>query len=225
MPENLLRTAQKDQPEPFYLAIAGNIGVGKTTLTQMISERFGWHAYFERVIDNPYLDDFYADMSRWSFNLQVYFLSRRFMDQRLISSSPESCVQDRTIYEDAEIFAYILHKQQYMSDRDYENYRDLFYTMTDYLRKPHLVLYLRASTWTLISRIRKRGREYEKRITNEYLFELNDAYERWIADLKKSIPVLIVDADQIDFEKSTNDFDDLVAQIKGFVDRVAQKSI
>jgi len=192
--------------QPFYLAIAGNIGVGKTTLTQMISEKFGWTAYFERVIDNPYLNDFYADMHRWSFNLQVYFLSRRFIDQRIISESSQSCVQDRTIYEDAEIFAYILHKQGFMSDRDYDNYRDLFYAMTDYLRKPHMILYLRASTWTLISRIRKRGREFEKHITNEYLFELNDAYERWIESLKDKIPVLIVEADQIDFEKQAADF-------------------
>jgi deoxyadenosine/deoxycytidine kinase len=214
MPELKASQNPNGEKEPFYLAIAGNIGVGKTTLTQMISEHFGWRAYFERVINNPYLDDFYADMSRWSFNLQVYFLSRRFMDQRLISASPESCVQDRTIYEDAEIFAYILHKQNNMSDRDYENYRDLFYTMTDYLRKPHLILYLRASTWTLISRIRKRGREYEKRITNEYLFELNEAYERWIGEIQKSIPVLVVEADRIDFEKSASDFAQICATIK-----------
>ncbi len=207
MVESQLSRPQTQGREPFYLAIAGNIGVGKTTLTQMISTHFGWTAYFERVINNPYLDDFYADMNRWSFNLQVYFLSRRFMDQRLISANPQSCVQDRTIYEDAEIFAYILHKQGNMSDRDYDNYRDLFYTMTEYLRKPHLILYLRASTWTLISRIRKRGREFEKSITNEYLFELNAAYERWIGEISKSIPVMVVDADKVDFEKSPADFE------------------
>jgi len=207
MAESLHTPDRPNTREPFYLAIAGNIGVGKTTLTQMISSHFGWTAYFERVINNPYLDDFYADMNRWSFNLQVYFLSRRFMDQRLISSNPESCVQDRTIYEDAEIFAYILHNQGNMSDRDYSNYRDLFYTMTEYLRKPHLILYLRASTWTLISRIRKRGRDFEKNITNEYLFELNSAYERWIGEIRKTIPVLVVDADKVDFEKSAADFE------------------
>ncbi|HOT98445.1 MAG TPA: deoxynucleoside kinase [bacterium] len=215
MPESPDRPSLNGEIEPFYLAIAGNIGVGKTTLTQMISEHFGWRAYFERVINNPYLDDFYANMNRWSFNLQVYFLSRRFMDQRLISSSRESCVQDRTIYEDAEIFAYILHKQGNMSDRDYDNYRDLFYTMTDYLRKPHLILYLRASTWTLITRIRKRGRDFEKSITNEYLYELNAAYERWINEIQKTIPVLVVEADKIDFEKSASDFAAICAQIKG----------
>ncbi|HNW60687.1 MAG TPA: deoxynucleoside kinase [bacterium] len=214
MPEARVNQGLNSGVEPFYLAIAGNIGVGKTTLTQMISEHFGWRAYFERVINNPYLDDFYADMNRWSFNLQVYFLSRRFMDQRLISSSPESCVQDRTIYEDAEIFAYILHKQGSMSDRDYDNYRDLFYTMTDYLRKPHLILYLRASTWTLISRIRKRGRDFEKSITSEYLYELNAAYERWIGEIQQTIPVLVVEADKIDFEKSSADFAAICAQIQ-----------
>lgn len=209
---------------PFYLAIAGNIGVGKTTLTQMISDHFSWKAYYERVIDNPYLNDFYADMHRWSFNLQVYFLSRRFMDQRLISDSNESCVQDRTIYEDAEIFAYILHKQGYMSDRDYDNYRELFYAMTDYLRKPHMIVYLRASTWTLISRIRKRGREYEKRITTEYLFELNEAYERWIKKLQSATPVLIVEADQIDFEKRPDDFYYICDGIQVEVDKVSRIS-
>ncbi len=218
--------SEKQKPQegpPFYLAIAGNIGVGKTTLTQMISDHFKWKAFFERVIDNPYLDDFYADMHRWSFNLQIYFLSRRFMDQKIISESTVSCVQDRTIYEDAEIFAYILHKQGYMSDRDYENYRDLFYTMTDYLRKPDMIIYLRASTWTLISRIRKRGREFEKRITTDYLYELNAAYERWIKQLQSQMPVLIVEADQIDFEKRPEDFSYICQQIEDKVKRISSK--
>lgn len=218
-----MRNHPNDAQEPtsprFYLAIAGNIGVGKTTLTQMISEKFGWKAYFERVIDNPYLNDFYADMHRWSFNLQVYFLSRRFIDQRIISESSQSCVQDRTIYEDAEIFAYILHRQGFMSDRDYDNYRELFYAMTDYLRKPDMILYLRASTWTLISRIRKRGREFEKRITNEYLFELNDAYERWTQSLQEKTPVLVVEADNINFEKTEADFSYICDRIQQEVDK------
>lgn len=190
-----------ESKSPFFMAIAGNIGVGKTTLTKRISEQFGLKAYFERVINNPYLNDFYADMNRWSFNLQIYFLSQRFIDQKKISQSTVSCVQDRTIYEDAEIFAYILHKQGYMSDRDYENYTDFFYVMTDYLRKPDLIVYLKASTWTLITRIRKRGRDFEKNITKDYLFELNEAYERWIAKIKKNTNVLVVDADKIDYEK------------------------
>lgn len=203
---------------PFFLAIAGNIGVGKTTLTKLISEKFGWDCYFEKVINNPYLDDFYADMKRWSFNLQVFFLSKRFMDQRIISESVRPSVQDRSIYEDAEIFAYILHKQRNMSDRDYENYRDLFYTMMSYLRKPDLIVYLRASTWTLISRIRKRGREFEKKINIEYLHELNEAYEHWIKMIKDDFNVLVVDADKMDFEKHPEQLDDVCAKIQRFLD-------
>ena len=187
--------------KPFFMAIAGNIGVGKTTLTTKISEKFNLYPYFERVINNPYLTDFYKNMDRWSFNLQVYFLSQRFIDQKKISESRVPCVQDRSIYEDAEIFAYILHKQGHMSDRDYENYRDLFFVMTEYLRKPDLVLYLKASTWTLITRIRKRGRDFEKSITVDYLHELNGAYDRWIYRFARETNVLTVDADGIDFEK------------------------
>jgi deoxyadenosine/deoxycytidine kinase len=199
----------------FHLAIAGNIGVGKTTLTTRLAEQLGWTPYYERVINNPYLDDFYSDMGRWSFNLQVYFLSRRFIDQRIISDSLAPCIQDRSIYEDAEIFAYILHKQGFMSDRDYENYGDLFKAMTDYLRKPSLIVYLQASTWTLISRIRKRGREFEKRITAEYLFDLNDAYERWIKRLQdENQPLLIIDADNLDYEKRPADLSRIVDQIR-----------
>ena len=187
--------------KPFFMAIAGNIGVGKTTLTTKISERFHLFPYFERVINNPYLADFYKDMDRWSFNLQVYFLSQRFIDQKAISESEKPCVQDRSIYEDAEIFAYILHKQGHMSDRDYQNYRDLFAVMTDYLRKPDVILYLKASTWTLITHIRKRGREFEKSITVDYLHELNGAYEKWIERISQQTKVLTINADEFDFEK------------------------
>ncbi len=213
----VLSASDADAKRPFFMAIAGNIGVGKTTLTKLIGEKFGWQTYYEKVINNPYLDDFYADMSRWSFNLQVFFLSRRFIDQRAISSSSEPCIQDRSIYEDAEIFAYILHKQGYMSDRDYENYRDLFYVMTDYLRKPDLIVYLRASTWTLITRIRKRGRDFEKRITVDYLHELNEAYEHWIKSIQGKWRILVVDADRVDFEKDP-------AQLESIYQQIAQYS-
>ncbi len=205
------------EKRPFFMAIAGNIGVGKTTLTTKIAERFSLRPYFERVINNPYLADFYKDMHRWSFNLQVYFLSQRFIDQRTISESVEPCVQDRSIYEDAEIFAYILHKQGYMSDRDYNNYRDLFKVMTDYLRKPDVIIYLRASTWTLITRIRKRGREFEKGITVEYLHELNEAYERWIKRMSAETNVLTVDADRIDFEKYPQQLDAVFEQLESYI--------
>ena len=202
---------------PFFMAVAGNIGAGKTTLTTKIAERYSLHPYFERVINNPYLADFYKEMHRWSFNLQVYFLSQRFIDQRSISDSGQPCVQDRSIYEDAEIFAYILHKQGYMSDRDYQNYRDLFYVMTDYLRKPDVILYLRASTWTLITRIRKRSREFEKSITVDYLHELNEAYERWIKRISSETHVLIVDADNIDFEKHPEQLEPVFQELETFI--------
>lgn len=191
-----------DTAKNYFIVISGNIGVGKTTFTRLISERYGWKAFYERVLDNPYLNDFYANMSRWSFNLQIYFLSHRFQDQRRTLDQNIHCVQDRSIYEDAEIFAYILHKQGNMSDRDYTNYRELFYIMTDFLRKPDLIVYLKASTWTLISRIRKRGRDYEKSIGKEYLYELNLAYERWIDKIKAEIPVLTVNTDKLDLDKN-----------------------
>ncbi|RPH99926.1 MAG: deoxynucleoside kinase [Calditrichaeota bacterium] len=204
---------EKSANIPFFLAIAGNIGVGKTTLTTLLAEKLQLKPFFERVINNPYLDDFYRDMNRWSFNLQVYFLSQRFIDQSAISASKVPCIQDRSIYEDAEIFAYILHKQGFMSDRDYENYCDLFRIMTDYLRKPDLILYLKASTWTLITRIRKRGREFEKKITIDYLHELNEAYDRWIKSIESTIPVMTVDADNVDFERNPEQMQDIYNQL------------
>jgi len=198
----------------FFLSIAGNIGVGKTTLTLQISQRLGLQPFYEKVIKNPYLDDFYSDMTRWSFNLQIYFLSHRFMDQRKMIESPHPCVQDRTIYEDAEIFAYILHQQGYMSERDYQNYRELFYAMTDYLKKPDLIVYLKASTWTLLSRIRKRGRDFEKNISIEYLYELNKAYDRWIQKAEKTFNVLTIDADKYDFHKDGEHLEHILNDIK-----------
>lgn len=163
----------------YFVAIAGNIGVGKTTLTEALAHQFGWHSYFEPVINNPYLDDFYADMSRWAFHLQVYFLSKRFESQRAIITENVSCIQDRTIYEDVEVFATTLHKRGHLNDRDWENYRDLFHAMMSFLRPPDLILYLRCDVSTLIHRIRQRGRESEKTITESYLEELNEAYEDW----------------------------------------------
>ena len=151
-----------------FVAVAGNIGVGKTNLTTLLANHLGWRAYYEPVIDNPYLDNFYEDMQRWSFHLQVFFLSKRFEIHREMVSSGEPCIQDRTIYEDKEIFAYTLHRQGFMSERDYANYTALFDAMTSFLRIPDLVVYLRADVDTLQERIRCRGRECEREISSDY---------------------------------------------------------
>ena len=188
-------------PKPF-IGLAGNIGVGKTTFTKTMSERCGWQPFYESVSDNPYLNDFYKDMKRWSFNLQIYFLHKRFEMHKIMNNLDEGTIQDRTIYEDVEIFAKNLHELGNISDRDYENYSGLFSVMVSYLKKPDLIVYLRASTNTLLSRIEKRGRNYEGSISTEYLDSLNISYDRWI-NSEKDYPVLIVETD--DF----NIFDDL----------------
>lgn len=199
----------------LYIAIAGNIGVGKTTLTRMLSEKLGWKAFYERVVDNPYLSDFYEDMKRWSFHLQVFFLSSRFIDQKKITEWPDSCIQDRSIYEDVEIFAHTLHKNGNMTDVDYKNYQDLFYTMVSYLRKPDLIIYLRSSIESLKEHIRLRGRDYEQDIDPDYLAELNEAYEEWIDRAQKDgFKVLIFDMNNRDFEHNPEDFDLLYRSIK-----------
>ncbi|HDR04626.1 MAG TPA: deoxynucleoside kinase, partial [Candidatus Marinimicrobia bacterium] len=187
----------------YFLGIAGNIGVGKTTFTKMIAEYYGWEPHYESVGDNPYLSDFYDDMLRWSFHLQVYFLSKRFKVQRQIESLQRTIVQDRTIYEDANIFAKSIYEIGKMSQRDWDNYLDLFAEMTHYLRKPDLIVYLQASTDSLVWRIKKRGRDYEQSIDLEYLHLLNIHYDRWIASLEKSglIPVIRLNADENDFVK------------------------
>ena len=188
-------------PKPF-IGLAGNIGVGKTTFTKTMSERCGWQPFYESVSDNPYLNDFYKDMKRWSFNLQIYFLHKRFEMHKIMNNLDEGTIQDRTIYEDVEIFAKNLHELGNISDRDYENYSGLFSVMVSYLKKPDLIVYLRASTDTLLSRIEKRGRDYEGSISPEYLNSLNISYDQWI-NSEKDYPVLIVETD--DF----NIFDDL----------------
>ncbi len=184
---------------PSYLvSIAGNIGSGKTTLTQLLGERLGWRTFYEQVIDNPYLADFYADMRRWSFSLQIYFFTHRFrMFQQMISEG-RSCVQDRTIYEDLEIFARTLNRQGFLDDRDLYNYRQLFETMIEFLPKPNLVIYLQASPEFLRERIRARGRDFEQGISLEYLQGLHEAYEDWVARSSGALPFLTLDAASFD---------------------------
>jgi len=186
---------------PYFVGIAGNIGVGKTTMTRELAKELGWKAYFEPVIENPYLDDFYADMPRWAFHLQVYFLSKRFQTQLEISESSSSCIQDRTIYEDVEIFARTLRDQGCMDDRDYQNYRDFFGIMTAHLKSPDLILYLRADVDTLLSRIRNRGRGYETTIRRDYLEALNQAYDSWAASRQKYTRFAVLDSVPFDPER------------------------
>lgn len=188
----------------MHIAIAGNIGSGKTTLTKMLAKRYGWTPRFEPVDNNPYLDDFYHDMNRWSFNLQVYFLNKRFKEVVEIAQSDENIIQDRTIFEDAKIFAPNLHDQGYMSDRDFENYSDLFDLMMSLVKLPQLMIYIRSSIPTLVKHIEKRGRSFEKSIRIDYLTGLQQRYEDWIKDYKGEL--IIIDGDKLSFEDTPEDF-------------------
>ena len=201
----------------MHIAVAGNIGCGKTTLTNMLAKHYGWEPRFESVEYNPYLSDFYQDMARWSFNLQVYFLNKRFKDVVEIGNSDKYVIQDRTIYEDARIFAPNLHDQGMMSDRDFENYQDLFDLMMSLVKMPDLLIYVRASIPTLVAQIQKRGRGYEQSIKLDYLQGLNEKYENWIKDYKGNL--LIVEGDVIKFANNPEDFrwvtDHIDAQLFG----------
>jgi deoxyadenosine/deoxycytidine kinase len=181
-----------------FVAVAGNIGVGKSTLTELLSERLEWEPFFEAVNDNPYLSDFYQDMERWSFHSQIYFLSRRLRHHWTLLQRSNSVVQDRTVYEDAEIFARNLYQQGSMNERDYRSYCELYEVVTTVLPAPDLIIYLRASVSTLRERILKRGRSYEQSIATAYLAQLNDLYETWI-DSFSLCPVLAVPSDALDF--------------------------
>lgn len=188
----------------MYIAIAGNIGSGKTTLTKLLAKRYGWTPHFEPVDNNPYLADYYADMNRWSFNIQIYFLNKRFKDIVEISKSKETVVQDRTIFEDARIFAPNLHAMGMMSDRDFNNYTDLFDLMMSLVRLPDLMIYIRSDIPNLVSQIQKRGRDYEQTIRIDYLEGLNKLYEDWISTYKGQL--IIVDGDSTKFESNPADF-------------------
>jgi len=188
----------------MHIAIAGNIGCGKTTLTNMLAKHYGWKPRFESVEFNPYLEDFYQDMARWSFNLQIYFLNKRFQDIVEISKSEEYIIQDRTIYEDARIFAPNLHEQGFMSDRDFDNYSDLFNLMMSLVKMPDLMIYIRSSIPNLVAQIQKRGRAYESSMRIDYLQGLNDKYENWIKDYKGKL--LIVPGDTCKFGNNPDDF-------------------
>lgn len=195
----------------MHIGIAGNIGSGKTTLTRMLAKRYGWKPRFESVDNNPYLSDYYKDMPRWAFNTQIYFLNKHFQDVVEIAQSSDAIVQDRTIFEDARIFAPNLHDMGMLSDRDFATYTELFDLMMSLIGKPDLLIYIRASIPHLIAQIQKRGREYEQAIRIDYLNGLGERYENWINNYDGRL--LIVNGDNLDFEHNPQDFQSITDQI------------
>ena len=198
----------------MHIAIAGNIGAGKTTLTKLLAKHYKWEAQLEDVVDNPYLDDFYNQMERWSFNLQVYFLNSRFRQVLQIRESGKDIIQDRTIYEDAHIFAPNLHAMGLMTNRDFENYRSLFDLMESLVKGPDVLIYLRSSIPNLVSQIHKRGRDYENSISIDYLSRLNERYEAWIHGYDKG-KLLIIDVDKLDFVDNPEDLGNMINTREG----------
>ena len=198
----------------MHVAIAGNIGAGKTTLTKLLSKHFGWEAQYEDVLENPYLEDFYNKMERWSFNLQIYFLNSRFRQILELRKTGKDMIQDRTIYEDAHIFAPNLHAMGLMANRDYENYRSLFDLMEGVVEGPDLLIYLRSSIPNLVSQIHKRGRDYENSISIDYLSRLNERYEAWVHGYDKG-NLLIIDVDNINFVDNPEDLGNIITRVDG----------
>jgi len=196
----------------MHIAVAGNIGSGKTTLTSLLAHHFGWKPHFEDVDDNPYLDDFYNDMQRWSFNLQVYFLNTRFNHMLEIKKAKETVIQDRTIYEDAYIFAPNLHSMGLMSTRDFENYFTIFNLISSLINPPDLIIYLKASVPTLVRQIEKRGRKYEDNIRIDYLKKLNERYESW-AEAYNLSKMVVIDVDNLNFTDKTEDLSTIIDKI------------
>lgn len=221
-PKAALKSAAVKQPEkyaptrkqlaPLHIAIAGNIGAGKTTLTTLLAKNMKWEAHFEDVDDNPYLNDFYEDMQRWSFNLQIYFLNSRFEQITKIRQSGKTIIQDRTIYEDAHIFAPNLHSMGLMTTRDFNNYMSLFNLMSKFVSPPDLLIYLRGSVPTLVNQIAKRGRDYENSIRIDYLKRLNERYEAWVSTYEQG-KLLIIDIDDINFADNPEDLGKIIDKI------------
>jgi deoxyadenosine/deoxycytidine kinase len=196
----------------YFVAVAGNIGVGKSTLTTLMTQKLGWSPFFEAVEENPYLADFYKDMSRWSFHSQAFFLSRRLQQHYQLLQRDDSVLQDRSVYEDAEVFARNLYRQGNMSARDWQTYYDLYTILSQLLTPPHLVVYLKASVPTLLRRIAQRGREYERTISADYLSALNDLYDDWVARFALC-PVLTVETDNLDYVQHDAHLDQIVGRI------------
>jgi deoxyadenosine/deoxycytidine kinase len=206
------KTSMSKARKPKHIAVAGNIGAGKTTLTEMLSKHYRWIPYFEDVDQNPYLFDFYEDMPRWSFNLQIFFLNRRLTQLQEIAKGTETVIQDRTIYEDAHIFAPNLHEMGLMTRRDFDNYFDFFSTLRRMVQPPDLLIYLQASVPTLVGQIQKRGREYEENIRLDYLKKLNEYYNKWIDGYKEG-PLMVVNVDNLKFVENEEDFGTIIRRI------------
>jgi len=202
--------------KPKHVAIAGNIGAGKTTLTEMLSKHYRWIPQFEDVDHNPYLTDFYEDMPRWSFNLQIYFLHGRLNQILEIQKGTETIIQDRTIYEDAHIFAPNLHEMGLMNKRDFDNYFGFFSTIKSMVQPPDLLIYLKATVPTLVSQIQKRGREYEENIRLDYLKKLNEYYNKWIEQYNEG-PILVIDCDKNKFGENNEDFGEIISKVDGIL--------
>jgi len=196
-----------------FVAVAGNIGVGKSTLVTLLCDRLGWQPIYEPVAENPYLADFYADMSAWAFHSQIFFLTHRLRAHRQLLDHPSSVIQDRSVYEDAEIFALNLFRQGLIDHRDYGTYQELYSVLTQFLPPPDLVVYLRASVPTLVARIARRGRDYERQISPEYLGQLNELYEAWIASFSQC-PVLTVPSDDLDYVSNSGHLDLIVEKVQ-----------
>lgn len=196
----------------MHIAVAGNIGSGKSTLTSLLAKHYKWEPHFEKMDDNPYISDFYEDMQRWSFNLQIYFLHSRFHTINQIKETGQGVIQDRTIYEDAYIFAPNLHSMGLMSTRDFDTYQSLFASIKSMLPPPDLLIYLRAEIPTLVNQIQKRGREYEDAIRLDYLKRLNERYEAWISTYKEG-KLLIIDVNDMDFENNPEDLGDIISKV------------
>ena len=196
----------------MHIAVAGNIGSGKTTLTRLLAKHYDWEPHYEALEDNPYISDFYEDMHRWSFNLQIYFLNSRYNSIQKMRQANHSVIQDRTIYEDAYIFAPNLHSMGLMSTRDFDTYQSLFSSIKSMLRPPDLLIYLRASIPALVNQIQKRGRDYEDSIRLDYLKRLNERYEAWISTYKEG-KLLVIEVDDIDFEENPADLGTIISKI------------
>ena len=204
----------------MHIAISGNIGAGKTSLTELLSKHYGWEAHYEDVIDNPYLDDFYNHMERWSFNLQIYFLKSRFEQLLKIKNINNVIVQDRTIYEDAHIFAPNLKSMGLMNQRDFKNYLELFELMESHIQGPDLLIYLRSNIPNLVNKIHKRGREYENSISIDYLSRLNERYEAWTSTYDKG-NIIKIDVDELDFVENKEDLKLIIAKVDDEIKRIS----